>query len=122
MVSAYQVASRLVGIAEHSLLGLLRMSISCFCEYTPKASGGTKRVGSMVISSDEFNRLSGKFRRMCEPKRHSGKIEVPDNIFELYQAKGTSKERLFEAFVKTGGDKDKVQLPFSLSLSVFILG
>lgn len=51
--------------------------------------------------------MRGKFRRLCEPKRNSGKIEVDEDIFKLYEAKGASREKLFEAFIKVNGDKDQ---------------
>ena len=65
-----------------------------------------KRVGGRVLTPEEVEKYRGKFRRMCEPKKASGKIEVPKDIFEQFQSKGTSRERLFEAFVRNDGQKD----------------
>ena len=41
-------------------------------------------------------------------KRTTGKIDVPNDIFKHYQEKGSSREKLFELFIKTGGEKDWV--------------
>lgn len=65
-----------------------------------------KRVGGRVLTPEEVEKYRGKFRRMCEPKKASGKIEVPKDIFEQFQSKGASRERLFEAFVRNDGQKD----------------
>lgn len=45
---------------------------------------------------------------MCEPKRNSGKIDILEDIFKLSEAKRAARNKLFEAFIKTGGDKDNV--------------
>ena len=71
------------------------------------AKGGTKRsIAGVVLDQEQIEYWKGKFRRMCEPKRASGNIEVPKDVFEKYQAKGATREKLFEAFIKTGGEKD----------------
>ena len=75
----------------------------------PAASKGVKRVGSIVLSQKDFDYYQGKFRRQCEPARASGKINVPNDIFKQYNEKGASREKLFEAFISTGGEKDWVQ-------------
>ena len=68
-----------------------------------QVSRGKRRL----LPLDQHRReMKGKFRRLCEPKRNSGKIEVTEDIFKLYEAKGTSREKLFEAFIKVDGDKD----------------
>ena len=59
-----------------------------------------------MLSEDEYEKYRGKFRRTCEPKRSSGAIDITKDMFKEYQAKGSSRERLFEAFIKTGGEKD----------------
>ena len=51
----------------------------------------------------ELDFWQGKFRRTCEPKRASGTLEVPEDIFQQYQSKGATKDKLFELFVKAGG-------------------
>ncbi len=63
-------------------------------------------MAGIWIDETEYNHEHGKFRRMCEPKRTSGDIEVPSDIHEQYMSKGQSRTRLFEAFIKTGGVKD----------------
>ena len=65
-----------------------------------------KRIGGRVLTPEEVEKYRGKFRRMCEPKKASGKIEVPQDIFDQFQSKGASRERLFEAFVRSDGQKD----------------
>ncbi|CAK9033715.1 Uncharacterized protein SCF082_LOCUS20616 [Durusdinium trenchii] len=55
---------------------------------------------------------------MCEPKRASGNIEVPKDVFEKYQAKGATREKLFEAFIKTGGEKEQFIKVVQLEKSV----
>ena len=85
---------------KHLDLGILFISL---VQYGRQATRGKKRPLSV---SDVRATLWGKFRRTCEPKRNSGKIDVPEDIFKLYEAKGSSRNKLFEAFIKTGGDKD----------------
>jgi hypothetical protein len=36
-----------------------------------------------VLTPEEVEKYRGKFRRMCEPKKASGKIEVPQDIFSF---------------------------------------
>ena len=68
---------------------------------------GTKRIiAGIELSEDDVDWWRGKFRRTCEPKRMSGSINVPVDIFEQYQAKGQSRQKLFELFIKTNGDKE----------------
>lgn len=50
--------------------------------------------------------MRGKWRRFVEPKRASGEIECPPEIHEQYMKKGGDRDKLWEAFVKCGGDKD----------------
>lgn len=78
-----------------------------FCGFPCKAD--TKRshiVAGIVLTEDEYQQYRGKFRRTCEPSRTTGAIKIGADLFKEYQAKGASRERLFEAFIKTGGDKD----------------
>lgn len=77
-------------------------------------SKGVKRVGSLVISQEDFDYYQGKFRRQCEASRHTGKIKIPDDIFKQYNERGASREKLFEMFINTGGDKDKGTKTFLL--------
>ena len=79
---------------------------------TPKVpSGAAKRNHDLIeavglVDENDLEFWRGKFRRTCEPKRASGNLEIPDDIFQQYQAKGASRDKLFELFVKSGGDKD----------------
>ena len=60
----------------------------------------------MELTEKQLNQFRGKFRRLCEPKRDSGRLEVPEDIHNKYVAKGAAREKLFESFVLVGGDKD----------------
>jgi hypothetical protein len=74
----------------------------------PAASKGVKRVGSIVLSQKDLITIkanSGVNVNLPVP----GKINVPNDIFKQYNEKGASREKLFEAFISTGGEKDWVQ-------------
>lgn len=45
-----------------------------------------------------------KVKRLCTPKRYSGKVEVPQDIAEMWNAPG-GKEKLFQLWAKSGGIK-----------------
>ena len=47
-----------------------------------------------------------KIKRVCTPKEHSGRLEVPENIFAMWEdtAKG-GRDKLFHMWVKAGGVK-----------------
>lgn len=62
----------------------------------------------------DLERWQGKFRRVCEPKRSSGKLDVPEDIFEQYAARGASRDRLFEIFVQSGGDTEALHQTIAL--------
>ena len=66
-----------------------------------------RSIGGLLLDEKQVDVFRGKFRRLCEPKRTSGEIEIPSDIHEQYMAKGATRERLFEAFIKTGGLKDR---------------
>jgi len=59
-----------------------------------------------LVDENDLEYWRGKFRRTCEPKRSSGHLDIPADIFEQYQAKGASRDKLFELFVKSGGDTE----------------
>ena len=65
-------------------------------------------MGELVMDEDSYEYWRGKFRRFCEPKRGTGKIEAPTDIWKQYQEKGSSREKFFELYIKTGGEKDWV--------------
>lgn len=74
--------------------------------YQTKVPSTKRAVAGTAMDEQDIEKMRGKFRRICEPKRASGLIEIPETMFKKYQAKGASRERLFEAFVRTGGVKD----------------
>ena len=64
-----------------------------------------KRVGNLELTVKEYDFYRGKFRRLCEPKRDSGRLEVPDDIHQKFVNKGQGREDMFEAFIKCDGQK-----------------
>ena len=63
-------------------------------------------MGAHLLTQKDYDFFRGKLRRMCEPKRDSGKIEVPENIHKQYLEKGASRDALFEALISVDGNKD----------------
>ena len=63
-------------------------------------------VGKHELNQKEYDFWRGKFRRMCEPKRDSGKIDIPPELHKQYMQKGTQRDSMFEAFITTNGDKE----------------
>ena len=47
-----------------------------------------------------------KVRRIVTPKEGSGRLEVPENIFEMWQDASKGRETLFQMWAKSGGVKD----------------
>ena len=78
-----------------------------------EASGGLKRVGNHLLTQKDSDFYRGKLRRLCEPKRDSGKIEVPEDIHKQFMQKGSQRDALFEALVNAKGDKDMLAEKFS---------
>lgn len=72
----------------------------------PREAPIKKVIGDLELDEETLDWWRGKFRRMCEPKRISGHIQIPNDIFEQYQTKGKTREKSFECFIKTGGDKE----------------
>ena len=46
-----------------------------------------------------------KIRRVCIPKPGSGNLEVPENIFEMWQDAAKGRETLYRMWAKSGGVK-----------------
>ena len=46
-----------------------------------------------------------KVRRCCTPKKGSGNLEVPENIFEMWKDAGKGRDNLFRMWAKAGGVK-----------------
>ena len=66
---------------------------------------GAREWASWCWMRMNMNIIVESFRRYCEPKRGTGKIEAPTDIWKQYQEKGSSREKLFELYIKTGGEK-----------------
>ncbi|CAE7299174.1 unnamed protein product [Symbiodinium sp. CCMP2456] len=46
-----------------------------------------------------------KVRRICSPKKGSGRLEVPENVFEMWQDAAKGRDSLFRMWCKSGGVK-----------------
>ena len=46
-----------------------------------------------------------KIRRICTHKRGSGKLEVPENIFEMWEDAAKGRDTIFRMWAKAGGIK-----------------
>lgn len=46
-----------------------------------------------------------KVRRIVSPKKGTGNLEVPENIFEMWKSAGSSRDKLFRMWCKSGGVK-----------------
>ena len=64
------------------------------------------KVGGLTLGIQAYNSWRGRFNRACDRKQRSGRLDVPEEIHKMFLEKGTSKDRLFEAFVRANGDKD----------------
>ena len=56
---------------------------------------------SKTLDRNEKN----KVRRICTPKSGSGNLEVPDNIFEMFQDAAKGRDTLYKMWAKSGGVK-----------------
>lgn len=62
-------------------------------------------MGGMEVEPD-LEQWRGKLRRLCKHQHLSGHIQVSGQILEQYQAKGKTRDKPLEVFIKTGNDKD----------------
>ena len=46
-----------------------------------------------------------KVRRICSPKKGSGNLEVPENVFQMWQDVSKGRDTLFRMWCKSGGVK-----------------
>ena len=46
-----------------------------------------------------------KIARVCKPKNGSGKLEVPENIAEMWDDAGKGRQKIFSMWAKSGGVK-----------------
>ena len=58
----------------------------------------------------KMDALNATLRRMCTPKRASGKLEVSAEIFRQWKQGGTQRQALLDILVKNGGNKDIMPL------------
>lgn len=68
----------------------------------------------MLVGADDKNRLNqrraaeAKCRRLCEPTE-LGVLRVDSEIHKMWLQKGASREKLIDAMVDCGGDKEGVE-------------
>ena len=59
-----------------------------------------------VMNFSDMTKLEKeKVRRCCTPKKGSGNLEVPENIFEMWKDAGKGRDNLFRMWAKAGGVK-----------------
>ena len=59
-----------------------------------------------VLHADNLSKLEReKVRRIVSPKKGSGNLEVPENIFEMWKDAGKGRESIFKMWAKSGGVK-----------------
>ncbi|CAE7313361.1 unnamed protein product [Symbiodinium sp. CCMP2592] len=59
-----------------------------------------------VLNFHDLSKLEKeKVRRIVTPKRGSGNLEVPENIFEMWKDAGKGRDNLFRMWAKSGGVK-----------------
>ena len=68
----------------------------------------TTKVGPFSLTQAEYNKWRMKLNRMCQRKRCSGKLDVPEDIHKTWLDKGTGKEGLLESLIRANGDKDSI--------------
>ncbi|CAE7446166.1 unnamed protein product [Symbiodinium sp. CCMP2592] len=59
----------------------------------------------VLISSTLDRNEKNKVRRICTPKPGTGNLEVPENIFEMFQDAAKGRETLYKMWAKSGGVK-----------------
>ena len=63
-----------------------------------------------VMSFSSMTKLEKeKVRRIVTPKKGSGNLEVPENIFEMWKDAGKGRDNLFRMWAKSGGVKARAQ-------------
>ena len=59
-----------------------------------------------MLSFSNLSKLEKeKVGRICTPKRGSGRLEVPENIFEMWKDCAKGRDNLFRMWAKSGGVK-----------------
>ena len=63
-------------------------------------------VADLHLTLQEFNNWRGRFGRACERKQTSGRLDVPEEIHQMYLQKGTVRDNLMAQFIRANGNKD----------------
>ena len=50
--------------------------------------------------------LDATLRRVCTPKKGSGKLEVSQEIYKQWKQGGAQRKALLQVLIQAGGDKD----------------
>ena len=59
-----------------------------------------------VLNFSDMSKLEKeKVRRIVSPKKATGNLEVPENIFEMWKDAGKGRDKLFRMWCKAGGVK-----------------
>ena len=59
-----------------------------------------------VLNFAQMSKLEKeKVRRIVSPKKATGNLEVPENIFEMWKDAGAGRDKLFRMWCKSGGVK-----------------
>jgi hypothetical protein len=74
---------------------------------SPKMLDLAGQTISQQISSLPPNEIE-KIRRICCPKRDTGKLDVDAEIFEAFRDGGAARTKILETWVKSGGQKARV--------------
>ena len=71
----------------------------------PEESFCEQEAPKVLNGSDLPKKEKEKIRRVCTPKPDSGRLEVPDNIFEMWEDAAKGRETIFKMWAKSGGVK-----------------
>ena len=50
--------------------------------------------------------MDATLRRLCTPKRSSGKLEVSNEVYEQWKKGGAERKQLLSVLASVGGDKE----------------
>ncbi|CAE7278190.1 unnamed protein product, partial [Symbiodinium sp. CCMP2456] len=68
-----------------------------------EAEGQDEEAPKVMRASDMTKLEREKVRRIVTPKKGSGRLEVPENIFEMWKDAGKGRDNLFRMWAKAGG-------------------
>ena len=72
----------------------------------PKDSDDDENAYPKVLTASTLDRNEKlKVRRICTPKPCSGHLEVPENIFEMFNDAAKGRTTLYQMWAKSGGVK-----------------